>query len=384
MDVHGNELCHWLALWHTPGIGARTFQLLLEYYHSPRAVFEAGEKEWQAIKLSARTRAALAQPDWAAVERDLQWARAEGRYILTLTDPAYPALLKEITDPPAVLYVMGPACLQQPQLAMVGSRSASATGRETAWAFARELARSGLIITSGLASGIDAASHAGALAGNGVTIAVAGTGLDQVYPARHQSLAQDIVQRGAIISEFPIGTRPLAANFPRRNRIISGLSQGVLVVEAALRSGSLITARMALEQGREVFAIPGSIHSPLAKGCNNLLREGAKLVETAADIIEELGHYHSNYRQDVVSHVEVNVPSLDEAYEKLLACIGYEPVGVDAIVSRSGLTAESVCSMLLVLELHGMLETTVGGLYCQTGKRTNDERKYSGRADVSI
>lgn len=231
------------------------------------------------------------------------------------------------------------------------------------------------MVTSGMALGIDAASHVGALAGLAGTIAVAGTGLDKVYPSRHRDLAGRITEKGALVSEFPVGTPPLAGNFPRRNRIISGLSQGILVVEAAIRSGSLITARMALEQGRDVFAIPGSIHNPLAKGCNALLREGAKLVETVADIIDEL-----NFTGDVSSlftdqeHQKESL-FMDAEYGKLLAYIGYEPTSVDVMVARSGLTAESVCSMLLVLELHGLVETAAGGLYCQIGKRTQDERK---------
>ncbi|MDH5409096.1 MAG: DNA-processing protein DprA, partial [Gammaproteobacteria bacterium] len=323
---------------------------------------------------------------WEPVDRDLAWMEsAANHHIICFDEPAYPALLREIADPPPVLYVQGNAdALQQLQLAIVGSRNATASGLETAHAFARHLAAQGIVITSGMALGIDGASHSGALAGGGETIAVMGTGLDHVYPSRHRDLAKRIAEKGALISEFPIGTPPLAGNFPRRNRIISGLSQGVLVIEAAIRSGSLITARQALEQGRDVFAIPGSIHNPLAKGCNSLLREGAKLVETAADILEELGVEGSLAQPLTVLGQHTEELSVDPEYGKLLECIGFEPTAIDAMVSRSGLTADAVCSMLLVLELHGLVENTAGGLYCQTGKRTNDERKHTRRADVSI
>jgi len=214
----------------------------------------------------------------------------QARHILTLHDPAYPALLKEIADPPPLLFVRGdPAVLSRPQLGIVGSRNPTPGGRSLAEDFARSLSRCGLVVTSGMALGIDAAGHRGALRGGGTTLAVAGTGPDRIYPARHRDLARAIVEQGAIISEFAPGTPALPSNFPRRNRIISGLSLGVLVVEAACRSGSLITARLAAEQGREVFALPGSIHNPLARGCHHLIRQGAKLVEDIEDIVEELG-----------------------------------------------------------------------------------------------
>jgi len=384
MDGGKDDLAYWLALIRAPGVGPVAFQRLTQKI-TPRAFFESDHTLWQEINFSAATRAWLAKPDWQAIEQDLCWAEQADCHILCLTDAQYPSLLKEIHDPPPVLYVKGdPACLQSPQIAMVGSRNASPVGRETAHAFARQMVRQGLTVTSGLALGIDAAAHAGALAGGGRTIAVTGSGLDRIYPARHQKLAEEILQQGALVSEFAIGTAPLAENFPRRNRIISGLSTGVLVVEAAIRSGSLITARMALEQGRDVFAIPGSIHSTLAKGCNNLLKQGAKLVETAADIIEELGYIDHEYLPDAAGKVSRNELPLDESYQSLLECVGYEPIGIDAVIARSGLTAESVCSMLLVLELHGIVETTAGGLYSQTGKRKNDEREHTRRADVSV
>ncbi|MDH5178457.1 MAG: DNA-processing protein DprA [Gammaproteobacteria bacterium] len=386
MDDDAASLRWWLALWRAPGIGTITFAQLRQIFQSPRDVFQAAASGSPEIKLSAKTRDWLLHPDWSLVEQDLAWREQQPhRHILCLDDPAYPALLREIIDPPPVLFVEGdPALLQLPQIAVVGSRNAGISGQETAFAFARTLAEQGIVITSGLAMGIDAAGHRGALAGNGATIAVAGTGLDSVYPARHRDLARAIVEQGAVISEFPIGTPPLAANFPRRNRIISGLSLGVLIVEAAIRSGSLITARMALEQGRDVFAIPGSIHNPLAKGCHRLLREGAKLVETAADILEETGFAGAGGHLQMNQNGFAETLSIDPEYGKLLSCIGHEPTAVDVMVARSGLTAEAVCSMLLVLELHGLVETAAGGLYCQTGKRTYDERKHTRRADVSV
>ncbi len=384
MEDFTDDLAYWLALIKAPGIGPATFQKLIRK-HPPREYFFTDHPLRQEIKFSAATLAWLDKPDWRQVEQDLQWAQQADCHILRLSDETYPARLKEISDPPPLLFVRGQLdCLQSPQIAMVGSRNASPMGRETAYAFGRQLAQLGLTVTSGLALGIDGASHAGALAGQGPTIAVTGTGLDRIYPARHQKLAEQILQQGALVSEFAVGTPPLAENFPRRNRIISGLSLGVLVVEAAIRSGSLITARLALEQGREVFAIPGSIHSTLAKGCNNLLRQGAKLVETAADIVEELGFYGSFHPPQAAVGEDGNDFPLDESYQKLLECVGYEPIGIDAVIARSGLTAESVCSMLLVLELHGIVETVAGGLYSQTGKRKNDEREHTRRADVSV
>ena len=256
--------------------------------------------------------------------------------------------------------------LNQPQLAMVGSRQHSPAGKDIAHDFACHLAGLGLVITSGMAQGIDAASHRGALDAGGKTIAVTGTGLDRVYPARHKDLAHQIAENGALVSEFPIGVPPLAANFPRRNRIISGLSLGVLVVEAAVKSGSLITARLALEQGREVLAVPGSIHSPHSRGCNSLIRQGAKLVETAQDVLEELPQIELSNAVDLEKQPETTPFQLDESYQRVLESVGYEPTAVDTVVQRSGLTADAVCSMLLVLELQGFVAASSGGYYSLT------------------
>lgn len=286
---------------------------------------------------------------------------------MTLEDERYPSLLKEIPDPPAVLFVYGePGILNQPQLAMVGSRHHSPGGRDTPRDFARYLASAGLVITSGMALGIDAACHQGALDGGGQTIAVTGTGLDRIYPARHRDLAHEIAENGALVSEFPIGMPPLAGNFPRRNRIISGLSLGVLVVEAAIKSGSLITARLALEQGREVLAIPGSIHNPHSRGCNSLIRQGAKLVETAQDVLEELPGIQGSNLEISGYFKDSRQFELNESYKKVLESVGHESTAVDTVVERSGLTADAVCSMLLILELQGFVAASNGGYYSQT------------------
>ena len=360
------EIASWLALHRTPGVGPATFKRLLMQFSSPEAVFA---NVAQASTISERTRAALQAPDWEMVIADLTWFSEPNRHIVTLDDPRYPPLLKELPDPPSILFLEGnPDLLSQWQLAVVGSRNPSASGRESAFEFARFLAANGLAITSGLALGIDAAAHQGALAAKGTTIAVMGTGLDVVYPARHRELAQEIVETGLLVSELPLGATPRPENFPRRNRIISGLSLGTLIVEAAVRSGSLITARMAMEQGREVFAIPGSIHNPLVRGCHRLIREGAKLVETAEDIVEELGALAGVLVETVLAESpssEVLAGELEGDYALLMAALGFDPVGIDMLVEKSGLTAEAVSSMLLLLELQGQVESLAGGRYAR-------------------
>ncbi len=365
------DLGYWLALYRAPGVGPASFQALLDYFGSPQALFESRQRT--AAGLNKATLEYLANPDWAAVEADLLWLAEPDHHALTLHDPRYPALLREIADPPPLLFVLGdPTVLSSMQLAMVGSRNPTPAGRETTQEFARHLVGAGLTITSGLALGIDAAAHRGALEGGGLTVAVAGTGLDRVYPARHRELAHQIVERGALISEFVLGSPALPDHFPRRNRIISGLSLGTLVVEAAVQSGSLITARTAAEQGREVFAIPGSIHSPLSRGCHALIRQGAKLVETAQDILEELQPLAGRLLvtpSDAPGDAGNDPTGLDVEAAKLLDCLGFEPGSVDTLVARSGLTAERVSSILLILELQGYIASTPGGLYTQRGKR---------------
>ena len=360
------EIASWLALHRTPGVGPATFGRLLAQFSSPEEVFANIAR---AEGISGRTRAALHAPDWERVEEDLVWFSEPNRYVVTLNDAQYPSLLKELPDPPSILFLQGnPDLLAHWQLAIVGSRNPSASGRDTAFEFARYLAANGIVITSGLALGIDAAAHEGALAANGITIAVVGTGLDVVYPARHRALAESIIETGLIVSEFPLGVTPQPGNFPRRNRLISGLSLGTLVVEAAVRSGSLITARMAMEQGREVFAIPGSIHNPLVRGCHRLIREGAKLVETAEDIVEELGALAGVLVEEAsisAPQNEVVEEALEGDYALLMAALGFDPIGIDMLVEKSGLTAEAVSSMLLLLELQGQVESLAGGRYAR-------------------
>ncbi len=336
---------------------------LLSQFDDPQIIFADPEK---VQGLSERIRLALQRPNWDRVDQDLTWFSQRDRHIITLRDPCYPELLKQIPDPPGMLFLQGDAGLLSTwQIAIVGSRNPSATGSQTAYEFARYLARSDVAITSGLAMGIDAAAHQGALVAQGATVAVIGTGLDSVYPAKHKDLAGEIADTGVIVSEFALGMAPKAENFPRRNRIISGLSLGVLVVEAASRSGSLITARMALEQGREVFAIPGSIHNPLARGCHQLIREGAKLVEFATDITEELGML-ANVTADIkIPATKNNTIALetDDDYQALFKYLGHDPIEMDALITQCGLTAEAVSSMLLLLELKGQVELLPGNRY---------------------
>lgn len=351
---------YWLALLRIPGIGGQAIRRLLEHF-APGEIFGASRASLGALGFGEKVLDALLNPDWSLVEQDLVWLSQPGNHALTLDDPEYPVLLKEIGNPPPVLFVKGNVgLLNVAHIAMVGSRNPSPAGIHTAIEFAEALATAGFVITSGMALGIDAASHQGALNVNGRTVAVAGTGLDRVYPARHKQLAAQIVEHGALVSEFPPGTVAKADHFPRRNRIISGLSVGLLVVEAAQQSGSLITARFALEQNREVFAIPGSIHNPLARGCNALIRQGAKLVETAQDIFEELGQYNQLH---MVAAPEIAQMALDLEQQNLLNLIAYNPTTVDTLVQESGLSAEVVSSMLLVLELQGCIASAAGGSY---------------------
>jgi DNA processing protein len=298
-----------------------------------------------------------------------EWLRDDNHHLLRLGDDAYPELLGGITGPASQLYVNGdPEILHLPALAIVGSRNPTKGGSQTAFEFARHLGETGFCIVSGLAQGIDAAAHRGALAAGAPTVAFLGHGIDRVYPAANRELARDIARHGALVSEFPLGTAPSRALFPQRNRLISGLSLGTLVVEAARRSGSLITARLAAEQGREVFAIPGSIHNPLSRGCHQLIRQGAKLVETADDIVAELaplaGHLLQTIDESTTpGRVTAGGEEADEEYVKLLDAIGHDPVSADALVERSGLTIDQVSSMLLILELEGKIEKLSGGRY---------------------
>ncbi len=346
-----------------PGLTAAHAQALLsaaggELEHAVSA------RVLREVELPPAAREFLRSPDEGALAADLAWLNLSGAQILLATDAGYPALLGQTVGAPAALYVQGsiPA-LSSPQLAMVGSRNPTQPGRDTAREFAAWFARTGLTVTSGLALGIDAASHEGALHGGGLTVAVLGTGLDHIYPAENTALAQRVREHGALVSEFAPRTAPLKQNFPRRNRIIAGLSLGVLVVEAARYSGSLITARLAAESGREVFAIPGSIHSPLARGCHRLIKDGARLVEEAQDVLAEL---QIALPQEAAAHARAAAPPLpvlDKEYEMLLDALGFEPATMDALVARTNLPSGSVASMLLILELQGRVAAVPGGRY---------------------
>lgn len=364
-DEHRDLAC-WIALQRIPGVGPVTYARLLEQYGDPESILDS---PLQIQGVSESIKQAIASPDWKQVEQDIAWLQADDRHVITIADPRYPPLLKQISDPPCLLYVQGDVdLLSQWQLAIVGSRNPSVSGKNTAFDFAQFFAGGDVVVTSGLALGIDAAAHKGALAGQGKTVAVVATGLDRVYPAKHRELAHQIAASGAIVSEYPLGTSPRAELFPRRNRIISGLSLGTLIVEAAIQSGSLITARMAMEQGREVFAIPGSIHNPLARGCHQLIREGAKLVEKAEDVIEELGALAA-FKSNAVQEIDQQEAShqKDGDYQVLFEHLGYDPISIDKLIENSGLTADVVSSMLLLLELQGEVESLTGGRYVRTG-----------------
>lgn len=358
MSQH-DGLAAWLRLTLTPGIGGETQRKLLAAFGLPEAIFAAGRLAARSVA-GERADALFDFDAAAAVDHALAWSEQPANHILTLADAGYPPALLEIADPPTLLYVRGnPALLLQRGIAVVGSRNATPQGMQTAEHFAKALAGQGQTIVSGLALGIDTAAHRGALVAGGDTVAVIGTGADRLYPARNQQLALAIAERGAIVSEFPLGTPAVAHNFPRRNRIISGLARGVLVVEAAPESGSLITARLAAEQGREVFAIPGSIHSPVARGCHRLIKQGAKLVETAADILEELTAYTAPPAQPAAPAVPADEP--------LLAALGHDPCSLDELVERTGLSAAGLLPELLALELAGRLAPLPGNRYQRLG-----------------
>jgi len=340
------------------------------------ALTAASNAALERAGLDAETIHALKHPDRALLEFDLEWLAQPGHDLITWDSPRYPALLRSLSSPPAALFTDGDAeTLWQPQLAIVGSRNPTAGGIENARDFSGAVAQNGLTVTSGLAAGIDAAAHAAAMAAGGRTIAVAGNGLDRVYPASNRGLAEKIRNQGVLLSEFPPGTRPLRSHFPARNRIISGLSIGVLVIEAGLNSGSLITARLAAEQGREVFALPGSIHNPMSKGCHRLIREGAKLVETVMEILQELAPLAGKLAATLRPEPQLHGPAVlenaepepnlggDPGYRKVWDCLGHDPMTIDTIIRASGLTAKAVSAMLQVLELRGIVEAHRGGAF---------------------
>ena len=361
-------LADWLALHRAPGVGPSSLLGWVRILGSPGAVLEAGRRG-RLPCCPPKAQAYFQTPDWNAVERELRWLESEGHSAIMHGTSGYPQQLAAIPAPPLVLYACGDASLAgQAQLAVVGSRAPTAYGRRAATWLAGELVQAGLTVTSGLATGIDACAHRAALECGGRTIAVAGCGLDRTYPASNRNLAERIASDGLLLSEFPLGAPPLAGHFPRRNRIISGLAVGTLVVEAGRRSGSLITARYALEQGREVFAVPGSVFTPVAKGCHDLLRQGAKLVETIADILEELPRFSA----DPVSAGAAR-PSVEPAsrwpqtaeLRGLLEDMGDTAVSPDELAERSGLTIRKLFPMLCRLEIDGYVHSQPDGNYCR-------------------
>lgn len=351
-----NEIHSWLRLTLPRGVSFAGQRCLLAQFGTAQAVLDADPGSVARVAGQDAADAIARGPDPALMARTLQWLRQPGHHLLVIGREPYPALLSNIADPPAVLYAMGRIeLLAAPALAIVGSRNATPQGVRDASAFATAMSQAGLCVVSGLALGIDAAAHRGGLSAAGSTIAVLGTGADLVYPSRNRSLAREIAQAGCVVTEFPLGTRSFAGNFPRRNRLISGLSRGVLVVEAAVPSGSLITARMALEQGRDVFAVPGSIHSPLSRGCHGLIKDGAKLVECADDILSELGIVRETPR---AAPARCGAP-----VDPLLAAMGFAPVSLDQMAQCCGLDIASLCARLSRLEVDGRVSALPGGRF---------------------
>ncbi|CAJ0820002.1 DNA-processing protein DprA [Ralstonia flaminis] len=372
------ELAAWLRLTETPGVGPVAARQLLAAFGLPQDIFAQPYSALARVLPERQARALLAAPGEALaalVERTVTWANEPGNAVFTLADRGYPPRLLELTDPPTVLYAKGDvSLLRAAAVGVVGARSATAAGIDNARAFAQALSAASVTVVSGLALGIDAAAHEGALSGPGSTIAVVGTGLDIVYPARNRALAHRIAEAGIIISEYPLGMGARAENFPRRNRLIAGLARGLLVVEAAAQSGSLITARLAAEQGRDVFAIPGSIHSPLAKGCHLLIKQGAKLVETAADILDELGWGQAAApvkrasraapaKGAAVAQAPAARLAPSAAETTLLDALGFDPVDLDTLCERTGQAAAALSAQLLALELDGRVERQPGGRF---------------------
>ena len=351
-----NNKRYFIALNRISHVGPRTVKKLLVRWPDLEEMFQLSAHQLVQAGLPVKIAEAIAAFDHGHVDADFRWQEGNNHFLLTWCDPEYPPLLKEIHDPPIVLYAIGHlSSLQQPTVAMVGTRNPSLTGGETAYRFAFELATKGITIVSGLALGIDAQAHRGCLDAGGKTIAVMGTGIDCIYPRRHVQLAERIGQNGLLMSEFPLQCPPNAGHFPRRNRIISGLSSSTLVVEAALRSGSLITARLACEQNRDVLAIPGSIHNPQSRGCHHLLQQGAKLVTSSDDVLDELGIDYEYVSTGKAHNV------LADENKNLVKCIGFETTTVDQIMKRCGLTIENVVCELAELELQGFVNAVPGG-----------------------
>ena len=361
-----DEAAAWLAFLRIPTTNIRLLHSLLGIFQSPHLLFKADAFEFSDLNLTDIVKNYLMQPDWRNVESDLQWIQSEGNHLLTIDDHRYPSLLKSISDPPPALFVKGNVdALQTIQVSIVGSRRPTTDGKRIARSFSRQLANLGISITSGLASGIDTSAHLGALDSDAVTLAVLGNGLGTIYPPGNRELAGRITQKGALVSEFSPDTRPVQLNFPRRNRVISGLALGTVVVEAAVKSGSLITASFALEQGREVFAVPGSIYNPVSRGCHGLIREGAKLTENIEDILVEVmpqACEKGKCRQPPAIDGK-KIIELDESSKLLLDNIGSRPVSIDFLVDNTDLAVNVITSRLLDMELKGLIETRPGGKF---------------------
>lgn len=372
-----DELRSWLIISQLPGFGSSRFRDVFQQVSHISEITSSDKKHLHALGLDESQISAVLKPDSSRIDTALEWLESDkNRQLICLHCPEYPGLLKSISSAPLILFAHGDvSLLSSLQLAIVGSRNPTKNGYQTAFEFARYLGGMQLTITSGLALGIDAASHLGCLEAGGKTIAVTGNGLDRVYPAKHRELAHRISAEGLLISEFFPGTRPLPQHFPRRNRIISGLSLGTLVVEAALKSGSLITAYKALEQNREVFAIPGSIHNPLARGCHKLIREGAKLVETAPDILEELAPlaqanllFTQENEPDITQKDLQPETNSNNQHQQILDAMAYDPVSIDTLVERTGMSAPEISSILLILELENKISSEGSGHYIRNGQ----------------
>jgi DNA processing protein len=369
-----DDLLAWATLVRAPGLDVAALSAALDRLGSAGAVVAASENGWDRAAISPETRAFLSSPRAAPRTCERRWLDSANHYLIPFTDPRFPALLLSIPECPVALYVSGNlGALAEPQLAIVGSRNPTAQGRETAVAFAEYLGERGLSVTSGVAQGIDACAHQGALRVQAITLGVLGAGIDVVYPRCNLSLYQDIERHGALVSEFAPGTPPRRGNFPRRNRIIAGLSLGTLVVEAARRSGSLITARLANSYGREVFAVPGSIHNTLSRGCHELIKGGAKLTETADDILRELNFsaFFANDLAQAAGAPERPRPTagMDKDHKILLDALGFDPVDLDKLIVRTGFKPEAVSSMMLILELEGHVQAAPGGRYSRVANR---------------
>jgi DNA processing protein len=369
-----DEVLAWVTLARTPGLDAPTLSAAFLWMESARGIMAASDalRERAGIPAPAREYLGQARAGPSAAERS--WLVHERHHLLPFTDPLYPKLLCSLPDRPVALYVAGNVhALSDPQLAVVGSRNPSPQGRETAFEFAQSLALRGLAITSGLALGIDSAAHRGALAAQGMTLAVLGSGIDVIYPRSNLGLSQAIQHEGALVSEFPLGSAPRRGNFPQRNRIIAGLCLGTLVVEAARRSGSLITAREAVERGREVFAIPGSIQNPLSRGCHALIKQGAKLTETPDDILSDLNFSaffaKGSGTAPAGSTRDPGTAGMDKEHKILLDALGFDPADLDTLIVRTGFKPEAVSSMMLILELEGHVQAAPGGRYSRVANR---------------